>query len=237
MAELLRDESLDLLSRLKNKDVSPIHSDRPFLICSPVYVSELPVFFADFLRSVSLTGSREVYGILTNGGFSGIAGAQLKHIIKRKGMEFKGYAEFKLPSNHITNRSHAEIDDKEKIERIRISLSKAEDAAKIIEHGERFKNRHIFLLEYLLTVPVAPVLCYLIQRTEGFWVKENCVSCGKCARLCPDNIIEMQGGKPSWTKPRCDHCMSCIQNCPVEAIEYKEITEGRIRYRVAKIWK
>ena len=73
MAEFLGDESLDLLSRLKKRDASPIHSDRPFLICSPVYVSELPVFFADFLRSVSLTGSQEVYGILTNGGFSGIA--------------------------------------------------------------------------------------------------------------------------------------------------------------------
>lgn len=232
LAQRLGDESVNLLTRIRNKDYSSIHSDRPLVICSPVYVSELPSFFSVYLKRVSLTGCREVYGILTNGGFSGIAGAQMKRIIKQKGMEFRGYAEFKLPSNHITNKSHAEIDEEEITKRIKESLSKAECVAEVIMHGGHFKNRHIFLFEYLVTVPVAPVLCYFNQMTKDFWVKGNCVSCGKCARLCPLNIIEMQGGKPVWKEKRCAHCMSCIQNCPVEAIEYKDITEGRKRYSV-----
>ncbi len=234
LAERLGDEPVNLLGRIKNKDYSSIQSDRPFVICSPVYVSELPVFFRDYLTKAYLTGCREVYGILTNGGFSGITGAQMRRIMKQKGMEFKGYAEFKLPGNHITNKSHAEIDDTEIMKRINASLNKVEDVADKIRRGGCIKNRHIFLLEYLVTVPVAPVLCYFNQGTEGFRVKENCISCGRCARLCPLNIIEMQGGKPVWKEKRCAHCMSCIQNCPVEAIEYKDVTEGRSRYHTSK---
>ena len=47
IAERLRDESLDLLQRIKNSDYSDIYSERPFVICSPIYVSELPGFYAD----------------------------------------------------------------------------------------------------------------------------------------------------------------------------------------------
>ncbi|MBQ6399316.1 MAG: EFR1 family ferrodoxin [Clostridia bacterium] len=234
LAELLEDEAVNLLTRIKGKDFSSLHSDRPFLICSPVYVSELPSFIADFLKRVSLTGCRDVYGILTNGGFSGIAGAQMRRIIKQKSMKFKGYAEFKLPSNHITNKSHAEIDDAEITKRIEASLNKAENVANGIKGGGCFKNRHIFLLEYLVTVPVAPMLCYFNQGTEGFRVKESCISCGKCKKLCPMNVIAMEDGKPVWNIKRCAHCMSCIQNCPVEAIEYKDVTEGRARYTASK---
>ena len=64
IARHLQDEMLDLLQRIRNNDTSDICSDRPFVICSPVYVSELPAFFAEYLRRVSLKGSREVYGNL-----------------------------------------------------------------------------------------------------------------------------------------------------------------------------
>ena len=240
LAERLNDESADLLLRIKNNDYSEIHSDRPFIICSPVYVSELPCFVSDYLKKVSFSGCPDAYGIFTNGGYSGIAGGQLKKIIAQKNMRFNGYAEFKLPSNHMTNRSHKDLDETEIINRIKTSLGKVGKVAGIIQNGSRFRNRHIFLLEYIVTLPIAPVLCYYTQGTKGFRAKDNCISCGKCAKLCPMNVIELNTttGKekkmPVWVAERCAHCMSCIQNCPVEAIEYLDITEGRKRYNVYK---
>ena len=235
LAESLNDECVDLLPRIKNGDHSVIRSEKPFVICSPVYVSELPSFISDFIKKAVFAGSRDVYGVLTDGGFSGITGGQLRSIFRRKGMRFKGYAEFKLASNHITNKSHKRKDDEEIKGLIRTALSGAGEAAGVIRSGKSFKNRHIFLLEYLITVPVAPVLCYFNQKTKGFWVRENCVSCGKCARLCPMNVIEMLNGRPAWKADRCAHCMSCIQNCPADAIEYKNITENRKRYSVGRL--
>ena len=235
IAERLRDESLDLLQRIKNSDYSDIYSERPFVICSPIYVSELPGVYADYLRNVVLTGSGEVYGVFTNGGFSGIAGGQLKRIVKRKGMLFKGYAEFKMASNHITNKSHKPLDDAEIRKRIKASVLKVEELADVIQNGSTYHNRHIFLLEYLITLPIAPVLCYINQTTKQFRIKDTCISCGKCVKLCPMHVIEMQSGKPVWKEKRCAHCMSCIQNCPAEAIEFGEVTEGRKRYNASKV--
>ena len=63
-------------------------------------------------------GCREVYGIFTNGGYSGITGGQLKKIITKNSMLFKGYAEFKLASNHITNKSHKVLGDTENCARL-----------------------------------------------------------------------------------------------------------------------
>ena len=51
IARLLGDNSINLLTRIKEHDYSEIHSDTPFVICSPVYVSELPLFFLDHLKN------------------------------------------------------------------------------------------------------------------------------------------------------------------------------------------
>ena len=40
----MNDSVLDLLSRIRENDISAICSKKPFVICSPVYVSEMPRF-------------------------------------------------------------------------------------------------------------------------------------------------------------------------------------------------
>ena len=54
LAKQLDDESVDLLTRIKEGDFTELHSQKPFVICSPIYVSELPVFLVDYLRNVKL---------------------------------------------------------------------------------------------------------------------------------------------------------------------------------------
>ncbi len=50
------DEALDLLKRIKEKDYSPIRSRKPFVICSPIYVCEMPGFFVAFIRKPAWKG-------------------------------------------------------------------------------------------------------------------------------------------------------------------------------------
>jgi len=111
LARLLGDEALDLAPRIRAKDCSEIHSDKVLVVCSPVHVSGLPKFYADYLKKVVFTGSADVYGIFTNAGYSGIAGAQLKSIFRAKGMNFMGFSEFKFPGIHITSITHRPISD------------------------------------------------------------------------------------------------------------------------------
>ena len=40
IARRLDDECVNLLERFKTNDHSPLHSDKPFVICAPVYVCD-----------------------------------------------------------------------------------------------------------------------------------------------------------------------------------------------------
>ena len=60
---------------------------------------------------------------------------------------------------------------------------------------------------------------------------DKCVGCGKCAKMCPLNNIELKNSKPVWGK-NCTHCMACICLCPTEAIEYGKKSVGKPRYHL-----
>ena len=234
LATLLDDEALDLLDRIKRGDCSPIHSEKPFVICSPTYVCEMPRFFADYLRKTPLVGSTEAYFIFTSGGYAGISGVLAKHLMRKKGLRYMGCAELTMPRNYIANDHYPELETAEIERRIRTSAEAIPSIASAIKSGEHLKSRHVWLFEVLITLPFNPVWCHVRQGVGGFHATDKCVGCGKCARLCPLNRIEIQDGKPVWIGKSCSHCMSCIQNCPAEAIEYGEITQKKNRYRFEK---
>lgn len=232
LAKALDDEAMDLCGRIKEHNYETIRSDKPFVFCAPTYVCEAPAFFYDFLRNVDLAGSSDVYMISTSGGYSGLSGDIAKGIVRKKGMNYKGCAEFKMPPNYIANKSH-KLPDREEIEkRITDSYNKIKPVADIIKSGESLRYRHIWLLEKLVDYPSSPVLSRIGHRVRGFYADSRCISCGLCEKKCPLNVITMHDGRPQWNGKICAHCMACIQNCPVEAIEYKDITKGRKRYRL-----
>ena len=80
IAKRTTDKCVNLLERIKNQDFSPIHSEKPFVICAPVYVCEIPRFMTKFLKNLSFSGSKDVYFIFTSGGYCGPSGKLLKKI-------------------------------------------------------------------------------------------------------------------------------------------------------------
>jgi len=234
LATLLGDETLNLLDRIKRGDYAPLHSEKPFIICAPTYVCEMPRFFADYLRKTPLTGSRDAFFIFTSGGYCGISGVLAKNIMRKKGLRYMGCAELTMPRNYIANDHYPELEIPEIKQRIRTASGEIDAIAAAIRNGERLKSRHVWLFEVLVTLPFNPVWYRYKQGVGDFHATDRCVGCGKCARLCPLNVIELVDGKPVWNGKGCAHCMSCIQNCPTEAIEYGERTQRKRRYRFDK---
>ena len=74
LAKRLEDECVNLLERIKTQDFSPLHSQKPFIVCAPVYVCEIPRFMTKFLKKLPFSGSKDVYFILTSGGYCGPSG-------------------------------------------------------------------------------------------------------------------------------------------------------------------
>lgn len=233
LAKRLDDECLNLLERIKKQDHSPIYSEKPYVICAPVYVCEIPRFLAKYLKKLPFSGSRDVYFILTSGGYCGPSGLLLKNIFKAKGMDCHGHAEFKMPRNYVANDSYPMLEKAQVEERISNSRIQLETVAADIRSGNSLHARHVFLFETLVTLPFNPVWCKYKLRADDFYAKENCIGCGMCERLCPLNNIKLKEKRPTWGN-ECTHCMACIGNCPVNAIEYGDITKDKEPYNFGK---
>ena len=235
IAKGLGDTAENLLERIRRKDYSPIHSERPFVICSPIIVCEMPRFLNAWLKKTAFTGSRELYFVFTSGGYAGISDFQGKLLARRKKMKYMGRAELKMPRNYIASDAYPELSQSEIEERIRDASARLPGVTDTIRLGGKLKARYIWLFEILITLPFNPVWSHLKQLTRGFHVSEKCIACGKCERGCPMNIIHLNKLKwPEWNVGSCSHCMACIQNCPVGAIEYGQITQEKKRYRFEK---
>lgn len=229
LAKRLDDECINILDRVKKQDYSPLHSEKPYVICAPVYVCEMPRFMAKYLKKQTFTGSKDVYFAFTSGGYCGCSGALAKHIFKNKKMVYHGHAEFKMPRNYVVSDAYAMLDKKEVEERIIDSYKQIDKVSSDILAGNKLKARHIFLFETIITVPFNPVWCKYKLTAKDFYAKDNCIGCNKCEKLCPLNNIKIIDKKPVWEN-QCTHCMACIGNCPVNAIEYGTITKNKEPY-------
>ena len=233
LALKLGDDCLNLLDRVKRGDHSPLHSEKPFIICAPVYVCEMPRFLARYLKQQTFTGSREVYFIFTSGGYAGISGQLAKAMVRKKKMKYLGHAEFKMPRNYVANDHYSMLPAEQVQERILNSCRHLEEVVADIQAGRKLKARHIWLFETIITLPFNPVWSRLKYKTDDFYTTDACVGCGRCERLCPLNNISLKNRKPVWGQ-ECTHCMACIANCPTEAIEYGTISQTKEKYRFSK---
>ena len=57
------------------------------------------------------------------------------------------------------------------------------------------------------------------------WIKDKCIQCGVCVKVCRSGAIELKDGKISLDQEKCNFCGRCTKSCPVDA--YQE-TEGYI---------
>jgi len=233
IAKRTNDECVNLLERIKNNDYTPISSQKPFVICAPVYVCEIPRFMTKYLKKLCFEGSKDVYFILTSGGYCGPSGVLLKNIFKKKKMVCHGHAEFKMPRNYVASDAYPMLEKEQAEERILSAYSQIDAVAKDILNGNTLTARKVNIFETIITVPFNPVWCKLKLKAKDFYAEDTCVGCGKCAKLCPLNNIKIVDKKPIWGKD-CTHCMACISNCPTDAIQYGKITQDKQRYTFSK---
>lgn len=236
LAKELNEECINLLNRIRNNDYSVIESDKPFIICSPVYICSIPLFYRKFLKNLELKGNKNVYFIFTSGGYSGISGYHAKKLVKKKKMKYMGRIDFKMPRNYLIGNRYPMLSHDENLARLKESKDKLNDIIEVLKNNQKAKARHIWLLEKIITIPFIPFWYKYKIKADGFYTKDNCVGCGKCEKLCPVNNIKLKDKKPIWGN-ECYHCMACIANCPMDAIEFDDRTKGKERYILNKYLK
>jgi len=228
LANALQDEILDAGRQIKAGERGELRSARPWVFVAPTYAWRLPHIFADYIREVPLSGSREAYFVLTCGGDIGNAGKYAAALCGETGLQYRGILEVVMPENYIAMFDAPETQEARQIVAQAIPVLQA--GAERILRNESFPARKTGVMDGLKSSIVNQAFYSLFVKADAFYATDACTGCGFCVAACPLNNIRMDADKPVWGK-NCTHCMACICGCPAEAIEYGKKSIGKPRYR------
>ncbi len=229
IAKGLGDECLNLFDRIRTNEQSPLYSEKTYVICTPIYVCAMPLFFTKYLKSITFNGNKKVYFVFTSGGYCGSAKVQAKLFSLRKNLKCLGYAEFVMPRNYVANNRYA-MDEEEVIySKISKATQKVQQVVEAIKNEDKLKTRHVWLFETLIIAPFVPVWTKYKLVAKDFYATDECIGCQVCEKVCPLNNVKVIDKKPKWGE-NCTHCMACVAKCPKKAIEFGNMTKGKPRY-------
>lgn len=224
---IIGDEVVNSFEYIRSQKKAELHSERPFVFVCPTYGWRIPRIFQSFIENAELSGSNKAYFVMDCGGEIGNASPYIKKLCDLKKLEYMGVFEILMPENYIALFGVPEGEEAAKI--ISGAEPKVCECAKIISENKKFPPHNVGIADKLKSGIVNDVFYKFVISDKKFAVGDNCVSCGKCASLCPLNNIKLTDGKPKWLG-NCTHCMACICSCPVRAIEYGKGSAGRPQY-------
>lgn len=223
----IKEEPVNLFEKIKNHDFSEVHSDRPWVVVTPTYAWRIPRILEEWLERTSLSGSREIYFVMTCGEGIGNSEKYLKKLCSRKGMEYKGCLPVVMPENYIAIFTTPDKEDA--LNTIRQAEGGIERITDLIARGSVFLQPSISVKDRVKSGIVNDLFYPMFVHAKKFYVTDTCISCKKCESVCPLSNVHLANGKPVWGT-ECTHCMACICRCPVEAIEYGDHSKGLPRY-------
>ena len=227
----INDEVINLFDKLRNNDNSKLNSKGSWIVVVPTYAWRIPHIVQKWIENTELTGSKDIYFVMTCGGSVGNAGKYLEKLCIRKGMNYCGCAKIVMPENYIALFSTPTLEKAMQI--IEQAESVIDRTACYIKNGDKFPQSEISLRDKINSGIVNDLFYPIFVHSKKFYATDDCISCGKCVNVCPVNNICIENGKPVWSK-NCTHCMACICRCPKEAIEYGKHSHGLTRYTCKK---
>lgn len=191
----------------------------------PVYFWGLPRMVERFVSEVQITNKNAyVFAVVTSGGPGfGVLG-RLKKLLQQKGVRLQYGARIISVSNYLP-----EYTPKDSTE-LRQRIDK-----KIIEITGALNRRQTNRIQAFTFINKIAYHFYPNEDSDQYFtVAPSCTGCRTCQKVCPAKNITMKADRPDFLH-KCEHCLACIHNCPARAIDWKEKTQGKDRYRNAEL--
>jgi formate hydrogenlyase subunit 6/NADH:ubiquinone oxidoreductase subunit I/flavodoxin len=190
----------------------------------PHYALGAPNMVRRWLETLDVSENLNAYffAVETYGAYRGNCLAQVRDILRGKGVTLQYGGGVKMVANNIANYKMTERVSEQTAESDRAVRKIALDIRRKVTNSIR-KSNALFAIIYRKITASYP------EKGLRFNVSVACTGCTQCSRTCPAGNIVMRDGKPVFGA-QCEWCMACIQWCPKAAINYKKKTRGRKRY-------
>ena len=228
IARAIGQEAIDITTYTKTMQRPDFTEPGAYVFVCPSYMSAPARAMTDFVEWAIFPHGIKAYFIVTCAASMGITPRVTSEICSKKGLEYMGSAQIKMPQNYIALFTTKKVEENiDIIEQAEIEIDKI--SASIL-NGETLEAKKVGSVEYSVTKWVRDVYYKDFMKTTKFRATDKCISCRKCVNVCPLSNITMKDGKPTWGD-KCTHCMACINQCPRDAIEYGKGSVGNPRYK------
>lgn len=212
--------------QLKPGTVAPAADSFDILIvCYPIHGFNTPKPVLQFLKRLPDCKNKPAYLLRTSGEPSKMndaSGITPKRILKKHGYEVLGEFTYVMPYNIIFRHSDGMAARMWRDAQKMIVF----DAKKMVERERALRKINILRRMGSFACRIEHTAMPLIGRR--FKATDDCIGCGKCVQVCPqENIVLSDEKKPIFGKV-CAGCMGCAFNCPKDAIRTSVLNGWRV---------
>lgn len=232
IAEGLEDCVIVPVARAVSKNEFAICAEKVILVY-PVYAYESPVMVRKFLKKAEIKCGYFA-AVATYGSSAGGALAEIKRLLKRKGVRLDYADKVHCVENYT---AFFGVPKSEKLDKL---ISGQDQKTDIILQNIKagYKN------DVVSFRPLSKVVSTFFRAARPllsrlYKVNGECSGCALCEKLCPAGAINMKdtkkGTKPGFEFKLCEQCMACLNYCPSAAIQFLRLKKGKNRYHHPKV--
>lgn len=228
VAKCFEAELLSIPQMIKN-NIYEIEDD-VIGIVYPVYAVSVPDIVRNYLEKCKINANYTfviaTYGFTACGSLN-----EMKKLLKSNGNKADYYSSLLMVDNYLPffdiekqlkmlNKKNIENNLKTIIEEINSRVTKETNCGWI--------NNLISSIGYKVIKQIEK------YTPKMFYINDDCILCGTCKKVCPNNNIEQENKNKPIFKNNCTGCLACIHNCPKNAIQMK-LQRSKKRFRNSNI--
>ncbi len=234
MASYFNDRVVEITATtIDNPPLLELAPDEKTIWVFPIYSWGIPPVVKELMERISIMQSDDCsrhYLVCTCGDDVGLTHRQWRCLIKKHGWNPVATFSVQMPNSYTLMKGF-DVDPKrledEKLDAVPSRLNAVMELINGDFCGDDVVSGSWAWLKTHLIYPYFVRFC---MSPKPFHCTDDCIGCGKCARECPLDNIEMDdNSRPQWGD-RCALCLRCYHTCPDHAVAYGKATANKGQY-------
>lgn len=166
IAEALFDTVIDLNTKIKANDHTPVQTDGKVIVVAPTYAWRIPRIVTAWLTETELLGAKRIWFVMNCGVEIGNAAKYNRQLARQKGMCDMGTVQILMPENYIAMFRVPQAEEARTI--VQNAEPSLREAIACIQAGRSFSPPRNNLYDRLVSGPVNPAFYRLLVKANAF---------------------------------------------------------------------